>query len=82
MPNIKYLFYYHLVLEDFESSRAEYQQHNVLNSSRIDSEKFNLFNTQQIYSDMHRQNNKLVWNYSESCYHVFSLKKYQLCYTM
>jgi len=33
MPNI-YLFYYHLVLEDFESSIAEYQQYNVLNSSR------------------------------------------------
>jgi len=34
MPNIKYLFYYHLVLEDFESSIGEYQQYNVLNSSR------------------------------------------------
>jgi hypothetical protein len=33
MPNIKYLFYYHLVLEDFESSIAEYRQYNVLNSS-------------------------------------------------
>ena len=34
MPNIKYLFYYHLVLEDFESSKTEYQQYNILNSSR------------------------------------------------
>ena len=27
MPNIYYLFYYHLILE---SSVAEYQQHNVI----------------------------------------------------
>ena len=26
------IFYYHLVLEDFESSIAEYQQYNVLNT--------------------------------------------------
>jgi len=32
----KYIIFinYHLVLEDFESSIAEYQQYNVLNSSR------------------------------------------------
>jgi len=31
MLNIYYLFNYHLVLEDFESSIAEYPEYNVLN---------------------------------------------------
>ena len=64
MPNIKYLFYYDLVLDDVESAIAEYQQYNVLNSSS--KKRRNLTHCQDpvIYTAVYHQDTSDIYPHS------------------